>query len=67
MKQCFIFRLLDLEIKTLIIEKYPSDWWGHQTSGVQAPEPCSPSVFLLVDREDEDAQEDDKDQVFEED
>ena len=32
---------------------------------IDAPELCCPSVFLLVDREDEDEQEDDKDQVFE--
>ena len=33
---------------------------------IDAPELCCPSVFLLVDREDEDEQEDDKDQVLEE-
>ena len=32
---------------------------------IDAPGLCCPSVFLLVDREDEDEQEDDKDQVFE--
>ena len=32
---------------------------------IDAPELCCPSVVLLVEREDEDEQEDDKDQVFE--
>ena len=32
---------------------------------IDAPGLYCPSVFLLVDREDEDEQEDDKDQVFE--